>query len=266
MSKDKSVNLEIVRRLERMREHLQVHPSPNTPAFEEAVIDVCRSRIEDILAGAPVRSGEEILGYVADSLQVCFEEVHNDEDIAALERKYLEDKGEIGFGQLEIELSSPDVDAILFQRMKASRSAQDRWVAVLNLRESNSRRYWNRAHELIHRVAEPPQYELAFHRHRNDKTNPLESLIDKVAGELAFFPRLFSPVVDSVNEQLFSWQLVDQVRERFAPSASPARAPHRLAGLYAAVGLRYAAWRFRRKSRTVCGPIRAGFARCSTAR
>ncbi|MDE0077124.1 MAG: hypothetical protein OXM03_04480 [Chloroflexota bacterium] len=220
MSRDNNRVLESKSRFERMREHLQIQPSPDNAAFEEAVIGACRDKIDELLADAAVRSGEDILDHVAASLQVRFEEVHDDEDIAELEQKYLKDKGEIGFGQLEIELNAPDVDAILFQRMRADRLDPDRWVAVLNLRESRSRAYWNRAHELIHRIAEPPQYRLPFYRHRNDKTNPLESLIDKGAAELAFYPRIFRPIVSSVSREIMSWDLVNHVREHFAPSAS----------------------------------------------
>lgn len=220
MKKNENSNLELISRLERMGEHLQLRLSPNDPAFEQAVIGACRSKIDELLAGARVRSGEEILAHVAESLQVCFEEVHHDQDIEELEQKYLRGKGELGFGQLEMELNAPDVDAILFQRMRADPFAPDRWVAVLNLRQSRSRGYWNRAHELIHRVAEPPQYRLPFYRHRNDKINPLESLIDKSAAELAFFPGLFGPIVESVNDSFLGWDLVNEVRDRFAPSAS----------------------------------------------
>jgi hypothetical protein len=60
----------------------------------------------------------------------------------------------------------------------ASADAPDKWVAVLNLRETIRRGYWSRTHDLIHRIAEPRQFRPPFYRHRPDKTNPLESLID----------------------------------------------------------------------------------------
>jgi len=157
---------------------------------------------------------------LADQLQVRFEEVHHDRDIARLEKKYLEDKRELGFGQLEMELNAPGVDALLFQRIRAEDIARDRWVAVLNLRESRSRAYWSRAHELSHRVAEPAQHQFPFYRHRDDNTNRLESLIDLSAAEIAFYPPLFRPIVESVSSSLLTWNLVDEVRAHFATSAS----------------------------------------------
>ena len=218
-SKDNKA-FEIRSRLNGIREYLELNSPINSPEFEQAVIEACRKKVDVLLTGIQSRSGEEILSYLADQLQVRFEEVHDDADIANLEKKYLKEKGEIGFGQLEMELNSPGVDALLFQRMRAPNFAHDRWVAVLNLRESRSRGYWNRAHELTHRIVEPPQYRLPFYRHRDDSTNPLELLIDKSAVELAFYPELFLPIIESVNSNLLSWDLVDLVRDRYASSAS----------------------------------------------
>ena len=212
--------LELRSRLDGIRQHLELKVPVDGPDFDQAVIDACRDRIGTLVNGSHARTGEDILSHVAAQLQVRFEEVRGDADIAALEKKYLHEKREIGFGQLEIELSAPGVDAILFQRIHAVDYADDRWVAVLNLREGESRAYWSRAHELIHRIAEPPQYRLPFYRHRNDKEDRLELLIDKSASELAFYPTLFRPIIDCICTDPLSWELVDQVRDRYAPSAS----------------------------------------------
>lgn len=207
-------------RLHRIRENLKVATSVNSPEFEQAVARACRLSVDSLLAQVEPYTGEHVLAHLADQLQVRFEEVNHDSDIARLEKKYLEDKREIGFGQLEMELNAPGVDALLFQRIRAEDVARDRWVAVLNLRESRSRAYWSRAHELTHRVAEPAQQGLPFYRHHDDNTNRLESLIDLSAADLAFYPPLFRPIVDSASNCLLTWTLVDEVRSLFASSAS----------------------------------------------
>ena len=212
--------LELQSRLGAIREHLEIPTQIDSQDFESAVIEAAGKKIERFLVGSQAQCGEDVLAEMAAKLQVRFEEVRDVTDIANLERKYLVEKGEIGFGQLEMELNAPGVDAILFQRMRASKYANDRWVAVLNLLESVSRGYWNRAHELTHRIAEPPQYNLPFYRHRDDRVNPLESLIDKTAADLAFYPPLFRPIVGSFCNSFLSWELVDDVREAFSPSAS----------------------------------------------
>ena len=212
--------LELQSRLDGIRQHLELTTPVDCPDFDQAVIDACRKRIDILLNGSRARTGEDILSHVAAQLQVRFEEVRGDVDIAILEKKYLHEKREIGFGQLEIELNAPGVDAILFQRMRALDYADDRWVAVLNLREGEWRAYWSRAHELIHRVAEPPQYRLPFYRHRNDKKDRLESLVDKAASDLAFYPAGFRPIVEYICTDPLSWELVDRARDLYAPSAS----------------------------------------------
>ena len=212
--------LELRSRLDGIRQHLELKVPVDSPDFDQAVTDACRDRVDTLVNGIHARTGEDLLSHVAAQLQVRFEEVRGDADITALEKKYLHEKREIGFGQLEIELNAPGVDAILFQRMRAPDYADDRWVAVLNLREGEWRAYWSRAHELTHRIAEPPQYRLPFYRHRDDKADRLESLIDKTAAELAFYPTLFRPVIDYISTDPLSWELVDRVRELYAPSAS----------------------------------------------
>lgn len=213
-------------RLGRIREHLGLRTPIDSPAFEQDVVDACRARIASMVDGVEARQGEDVLARVARHLQVRFEEVHDNRDIAALEQKYLHERREIGFGQLEMELNAPGIDALTFQRMNAHDQAPDRWVAVLNLRDAPARAYWDRSHELIHRIAEPPQRRLPFYRHRNDKTNRLESIIDKGAAELAYYPGLFRPIVDSVRAEPLTWDLVDAIRERFAPTASRLATAH----------------------------------------
>ena len=212
--------LELRSRLDGIRQHLELKVPVDSPDFDQAVISACHDRVDTLVNGSRARTGEGILSHVAAQLQVHFEEVRGEADITALEKKYLHEKREIGFGQLEIELNAPGVDAILFQRMRAPDYADDRWVAVLNLREGESRAYWSRAHELTHRIAEPPQYRLPFYRHRDDKADRLEALIDKTAAELAFYPTLFRPIIDCISTDTLSWELVGRVRELYAPSAS----------------------------------------------
>lgn len=207
-------------RLHRIRENLRLATPVDSPEFEKAVVQACRIRVDSLLTKAQPCTGEHVLSHLANQLHVRFEEVNHDRDIARLEKKYLEDKREIGFGQLEIELNAPGVDALLFQRIHTEDVARDRWVAVLNLRDSRSRAYWSRAHELTHRVAEPAQQQLPFYRHRNDSTNRLESLVDLGAAELAFYPPLFRPIVDSISTSMLTWGLVEEVRSRFASTAS----------------------------------------------
>lgn len=212
-------------RLERIRTHLELRTPVGSRTFEGDAAAACAEKVQDLLEESGAQCGEQVLDHVARQLQVHFEEVHNDGDIAGIEQKYLEKK-EIGFGQLSIQLDDPSVDALLFERERASADAPDKWVAVLNLRETTRRGYWSRTHELIHRIAEPPQFRLPFYRHRTDSTNPLESLIDKAAAHLAYYPPLFEPIVAAYADEPLTWELIERIRARYAPTSSTLATVH----------------------------------------
>ena len=85
--------------------------------------------------------------------------------------------------------------------MHAEELAPDRWVAVLNLQDTAAKAYWNRFHELAHRIAEPPQGILPFRRHQFEASNPVEALIDSVAAEFAFYGPAFRPIVQRLAKR-----------------------------------------------------------------
>lgn len=207
-------------RLLQIREHLGVRSRPDDKSFESEVVAACAKKIQPIVNAHSSCPGEEIIGAIAKEFGVHFEEVHSREDIESLQRKYLVEQRELGFGMLEAELSDPTVDALMFQRMWAIGEARDRWIAVINSQVSRSRGYWSRAHELIHRVAEPPQQRLPFYRHREDHANRVERIVDLGAAEIAFPRSVFAKHVLSVTGRELTWDLVQAIRKRFAPTAS----------------------------------------------
>jgi hypothetical protein len=217
-SKEKSLDEE--QRLLAMREYLGVRARPRDPAFESEVVDAAVRKVQPIIAQYSACAGEVIVDAVARQLGVRFEEVRSDIDIQRLEQKYLVEKKELGFGMLANELADRNVDALLFQRMHAAGDAPDRWVAVLNMTVTQARAYWSRPHELIHRLAEPPQRRLPFYRHRTDAQNRLERIIDLGAAELAFPPAAFGRRVEIVADHEIGWELVDTLRSEFAPTSS----------------------------------------------
>jgi hypothetical protein len=117
-------------------------------------------------------------------------------------------------------LRNPDVDALLFKRIHAAEDAPDKWVAVLNLLLTAERAYWNRFHELSHRVAEPSQGLLPFRRQKQSDKNAVESLIDSVAGEIAYHRDLFRPIVSACGQTPLSLSLVGKMKGAFAPTSS----------------------------------------------
>lgn len=207
-------------RLLAIREHLGVRSQPASSEFELEVATACLEKVRPIIARNLGQTGEAIIEAIASHLRVKFEEVVTPDDIKVLERKYLVEQKELGFAMLETELRRPDVDALLFERMHADETDREKWVAVLNLQASRARAYWSRPHELVHRIAEPPQGRLPFFRHKSDYENRLERLIDLGASGLAFPAPAFAPVVAQYARGPLTWATVKQIGAMFAPTAS----------------------------------------------
>jgi hypothetical protein len=219
VKRPKEQQLDDWQRLLAMREYLGVRSQPDQAGFEPEVVEAATSKVRDIIACNARATGETINAQLAAHLGVRFEEVRSEGDIARLEKKYLQMR-EFGFGLISSELADPSVDAVLIQRIHASEEDADQWVAVLNLQQTEARAYWSRPHELSHRLAEPPQGRLKFYRHRTDAFNRLERIIDLSAAELAFPSVAFGPRVARVADQDLTWELIQILRQQFAPTAS----------------------------------------------
>lgn len=200
-------------RLLGIRENLDVSSKVNDPKFTEEVVAKSFDKIRSIHDGTSI-DGEGFIKNVASNLKLEFEEVRSAEDIAHLQKFYLAQK-EIAFGQLQLEFQGGDVDALTIKR----KHKPGHYVAVLNLQDTSSRGYWNKAHEIAHRVIEPPQLEM-FHRHRGEQTNPVESLVDVVASEIAYYSPTFRPLVESFSNSPLSWSVVEEIRQLYSPTAS----------------------------------------------
>ena len=208
-------------RLDAIAKHLKVRSRYPQPTFSADVARACLARIAPIVDKLLPCTGEEISLGLAGRLCLTFEEVHGPRDVERLEDRYLKGKKEIGFAQLRGELGQPGVDALLFERIHAEEMAPDRWVAVLNLQDTEAKAYWNRFHELAHRIAEPPQGILPFRHHNFEAANPVEALIDSVAAEFAFYGPAFSPIVQRfAKRNRLDFDTADAIQANYAPSAS----------------------------------------------
>jgi hypothetical protein len=208
-------------RLDSIAEHLELQRRSGEPGFEEDAVQACVSRLAPIIRKANPKTGEEIAAVLAAHFSVHFEEVRGPDDIDLLEKNYLRQKRELGFGRLREELEDPHVDALLFRRMRAQPHEPDKWVAVLNLQLTDAKAYWDRFHEITHRAAEPAQRVLPFRRHRVERRSPVERLIDTIAGEFAFYAPLFRPLVRAAQRNYrLTFAAVESLQNTYAPSSS----------------------------------------------
>ena len=208
-------------RLDAIAKHLGVKSRYPQGSFSSDVAAACLSKIRPVVKRLLPCTGEELALGLGKHLCLTFEEVRGPVDVDDLEHRYLKGKKEIGFAQLRDEIGQPGVDALLFQRIHAKEHDPDRWVAVLNLHQSDSKVYWNRYHELAHRVAEPPQTLLPFRRDQFEATNPVEALIDSVAAEFAFYAPAVRPMISQLSRSSnLDFSVVDSFRNMYAPTAS----------------------------------------------
>jgi len=208
-------------RLDRVAAHLNLRSGPEDDRFADDVIRAVLRRLAPIVAEAEATTGEDIMVALAETLDVKFEAVRTPHDIVRVRDHYTRSERQLGFAQLDDELADPQVDALLFQLTPRPDEDQTRYVAVLNLQRGSSREFWNKGHELTHRIIEPPQKFLPFRRHPSERTSPIERLVDAVTAETAFYQPLFVPIVHRFDiAKVLTFGVVRSVRRLYAPTAS----------------------------------------------
>ena len=179
----------------------------------KAIRDHCHQEVEKIrTAFGPIRDLNHLLEVVATSLDVRFEEIHTDHELQALSERYLS-RRELAFGLIEKELDEP-TDAVLIHLRHAEEWERD-YVAVIDCRGYKAwRAYFSKWHEIAHRLSDPPQLKLSFRRTPSKKRDPIERLVDRIAGYLAFLPDIFLPALleQLESSESLTFEIVENLR------------------------------------------------------
>jgi len=186
-------------------------------------VKACLVKVREAVCLDTIISCEQVADSIARSYQVRFEEVRTPEDLESLENRYLKQQKELAFGFLRDELSDPKVEALLIQRRKANDADPDRWVAILNSLRTTDRAFWNKFHELGHRLAEPAQLILPLGGIRREiaaRPNTLERLIDSIAAEIAFMSEVVGGPLSQLNEPDVTMEGIINFRNWVAPTSS----------------------------------------------
>lgn len=186
-----------------------------------AIIEFCKKRIGRwIRAAGGVRTIDQLEQLVSKKLRLVFEEVWTDEDLERIIREYVK-LGEPVFVKLRTDFDDHTY-ATLLERYNIDGNAPDRYVAVIDCRRHKAaRRFFTRWHEIAHLLTMSRQLRLPFHR--SDHCDPLERVMDVVAGEIGFYDPLFRPVLLKElrrNKCRLSFAMVDRVRSMVCPEAS----------------------------------------------
>lgn len=214
----RGTRFDYIRETERAAQRLGL-PS-HGPAVDAAIVEYCRQQVSLLTAqhGLP-SSTEELLDRVASCLDVEFVEIHSDEDLAELFRR-IPPEAEPALVRAVTELGD-DTDAVTIRRL-APQPWDRQYLAVINCQGWHyTRRFFTKWHELTHRLIEGEQLALAFRHTPTKRKDPGEILVDKVAGELAFFPDIVAPLAhERLRESGPTFESVDALRQSVAPEAS----------------------------------------------
>ena len=208
---------EYIREAERAARHLGL--PAHGPSTDLAIVDYCRRQVSLLVDehGLP-STMDDLLDRVAGCLDVEIVEIHSDEDMRGLLQR-IPPSEDPAMALVQAELTD-GTDAITIRRRDPG--PWRRYLAVINCRGQHYyRRFFSKWHELTHRLVDGEQLKFAFRQTLSDRKDPGEILVDKVAGELAFFPDIVGPrAQECLRRHGLTFEAVDELRRSVAPEAS----------------------------------------------
>lgn len=129
---------------------------------------------------------DDLLETALAVLGVCVEEVHEDADLRSLCDRYV-GNGELGFERVRREFDARTFALVVRLRVPLNGCTH---VAVIDCRGPKAARRWfSKWHEIAHLLTQP-QLELNFRRCDQSEKDPVETCMDQIAGDLAFYEPL----------------------------------------------------------------------------
>ncbi len=188
----------------------------------EAVLDHCRGRVASWVTGF---KGSLTLSrfhqLIDDQLSLHHVVVKSDPELDELIREQTR-RGEVIFGTLKEEFAG-GTEAITIKLQNAG-VGMKRHLAVIDGRgEQAARVYFSKRHEGSHLLSlSPMQLSFVFRRTHAMRNAAEERLMDRISGEMAFYPPLFHPQLNRLQKIYVRpcFDLVDDVRNAICPEAS----------------------------------------------
>jgi len=184
----------------------------------EAIVAFCHEKIDKWVERAGgVATVADLEMVVTTQLQLVFEEVFSDEDLDQMIARYVT-QGELVFAALRHDLDDLTFGTLI-KRKAPGPLVGERYVAVIDCRgEKLSRRFFTRWHEIAHLLVLTGELEAPVKRATDE---PLEQLMDLIAGRVGFYEPLFGPILDRCHSgSLLSFETVDAVRTAYCDYAS----------------------------------------------
>jgi hypothetical protein len=190
-----------------------------------AILSFCRSRVAKMVRSvSSVQTVWDLEKIVCSSLNLVIHEIWTDEELKNLSLKYARDEGDTKFAALDMDLERPDTYGVIYQRNCRNENGDFQYVAFVDCRgEKHLRRFFTRWHEIAHCLTTYEQFELPFKRTNTHDIgkDPIEKLMDMIAGELGFEKSLFGPVLRRIQgSQYLNFEIIESVRQQYCPDAS----------------------------------------------
>ena len=186
------------------------------------IMEYCRQKVRQLSERfGPISTISDVEKVVSQEFCIETIEVWSDDDVSEVKEKYGRQAKDPAFGALERELTH-DTFATLIRCKRRPGQEKDEYVAVIDCRgEKGHRRFFSRWHEIAHVLTMFEQLQLPLHRSTKQK-DPVEQMMDLIAGDIGFSEPLFSPVLTAKlrEEGRLTFSVVEKVRDDFAPTAS----------------------------------------------
>jgi len=181
--------------------------------------------VQQLTEGFDVTDVSVLRRILANRLRLRIDFIEADSDVARLAHDYH------GFQPLLRERLFAEFLSDTTEGLTLERDGEDpRWcqfLAVIDARGARaSRAYFTAWHEVVHLLIHTPQ--LAFSGFRRSpaialiEKDPIESVVDSIAGHVAFYEPLFRPVLEGevVREGALTFAAIDHARSSAVPDAS----------------------------------------------
>jgi hypothetical protein len=183
-----------------------------------AILSYCHRVVKAFLVDYPdCPSPAKLLDFLANKLSTRIVEIHTENDLQRTMNEYAS-RGERAFATLEQELGDDQSYGITI-KLQNRQPWESAYVSVIDCRGRKLQRsYHTKWHELGHLLILTDQTRLAFRR-THDPTQPKsaeESLVDTIAGELSFYPRMIKPLAKGE----ISFEKIAEIRSELCPDAS----------------------------------------------
>jgi hypothetical protein len=191
----------------------------------QGILAFCRKRVSKMLkSAASIQTIWDFERVVCAHLNLVIHEIWSDAELREFSARYARDEGDPKFAALSMELEGGDTYGVLYQRNVLSEAGEFQYVAFVDCRgEKKLKRFFTRWHEIAHCLTTYEQFEFPFRRTNaaDIEKDPVEKLMDMIAGDLGFLEPLFRPVLNGeLGNSNLTFDTVESVRGRFCPDAS----------------------------------------------